>query len=170
MSQTTLQKELQEKLMNAKPEKQHNWLQKFVGDWTFETEAQPGHPATKGTERVRSIGGLWIVAEGQGPMPSGEPATTIMTIGYDTQKKRYVGTFIGSMMTYMWPYDGELDAAERTLTLDSVGPSMDGDGTMVPYQDIFEFKDNNTRVLTARTRGKDGTWQPVMTAVYKRKG
>src|SRR5687768_1217309 len=98
MSQTTLQKELQEKLMNAKPEKQHKWLQKFVGDWTFETEAQPGHPGTKGTERVRSIGGLWIVAEGQGPMPSGEPATTIMTIGYDTQKKRYVGTFIGSMM------------------------------------------------------------------------
>ena len=64
---------------------------------------------------------------------------------------------------------GELDATERILALDSVGPSMDGDGTMVPYQDIIEFKDGNTRVLTARTRGKGGAWEPVMKAVYRRK-
>ena len=54
-------------------------------------------------------------------MPSGDRPRTIMTIEYDARKKRYVGTVDRSMMTYMWPYDGELDAAERTLTLDSVG-------------------------------------------------
>jgi hypothetical protein len=169
MSQTTLQKEQQEKLMNAKPEKEHEWLEKFLGDWTFETEAQSAHPASKGTERVRSIGGIWVVAEGQGPMPDGTPATTIMTLGYDTQRKRYVGTWLGSMMTYLWPYEGQVDSTGRILTLDSVGPSMEGDGTTAPYQDVFEFKDDNTRVLTARTKGKDGTWKPVMTAVYRRK-
>jgi Protein of unknown function (DUF1579) len=31
-------------------------------------------------------------------------------------KKRFVGTWIGSMMTYMWVYDGELDRSERVLT------------------------------------------------------
>lgn len=46
------------------------WLQKLVGEWTCETEVtmgsdQPVEKAT-GTEQVRSIGGLWVLAEGQG--------------------------------------------------------------------------------------------------------
>jgi hypothetical protein len=169
MSQTTVQNEQQQQLMNAKPGKEHEWLEKLVGEWTFETQASPGQPAAKGTEHVRSLGGLWFLAEGQGPMPNGEQATTFMTLGYDPAKSRYVGTWIGSMMTHLWPYEGELDATGRILTLNSLGPSMDGDGTMAPYQDVIEFKDDNTRVLTARTKGKDGTWKPVMSVVYKRK-
>ena len=37
----------------------------------------------------------------------------IMTLGYDPQKKRFVGTLIGSMMTHLWVYDGALDAGRR---------------------------------------------------------
>lgn len=91
--------------MNAKPQKEHEWLHKLVGDWTYETVAppEPGKPATKatGAESVRSLGGLWVLAEGRGDMPGGAPAKTLMTLGYDTDKKRYVGTWIGSMMTYL---------------------------------------------------------------------
>ena len=43
--------------------------------------------------------------------------TTLMTLGYDPRKKRFVGTFVGSMMTNLWIYDGELDKDERVLTL-----------------------------------------------------
>jgi len=53
---------------------------------------------TKGTEVVRSLGGLWIVSEGEGEMPDGGTGKTVMTLGYDPQNNRYVGTFIGSMM------------------------------------------------------------------------
>jgi Protein of unknown function (DUF1579) len=78
--------------MNAKPQKEHEWLHKLVGDWTYETDAppEPGKPATKatGTESVRSLGGLWVLAEGRGVMPGGGPATTLMTLGYDTEKNR----------------------------------------------------------------------------------
>ena len=49
-------------MMHAKPQKQHQWLENLLGDWTYETEApaQAGQPASKatGTETVRSIGGL----------------------------------------------------------------------------------------------------------------
>ena len=113
--------------MDMEPQKEHQWLQKFVGEWTYESEAQegPDTPAEKmiGTETVRSLGGFWIVAEGQGSMPGGEVGTTMMTVGYDPQKQRYVGTYIGSMMSYLWVYDGELDADERVLTLAADGPA-----------------------------------------------
>ena len=62
-------------------------------------------------------------------MPGGGPATTLMTLGYDPEKKRFVGTWIGSMMTHLWIYDGALDAAGKVLTLDAEGPSFAGDGT-----------------------------------------
>lgn len=157
-------------MMVAKPERQHRWLEKLVGEWTYEASAEQSESRTRGTESVRSIGGLWIQAEGQGEMPGGAGlATSVMTLGYDTLKKRFVGTWIGSMMTYMWVYDGELDAAERVLTLNSEGPSMADDGTMASYQDVIEFKSDNHRTLTGRVRTPEGTWQSFMTVDYRRK-
>ena len=123
--------------MNEQPQKEHQFLQNLAGEWPYagEAPADPGKEPMKwqGTESVRSIGGMWILAEGKGEMPGGGKATTIMTLGYDPRKKRYVGTFIGSMMTHLWLYDGALDAGEKVLTLDSEGPSMAGDGRMVHW-------------------------------------
>ncbi len=160
--------------MKAEPQKEHQWLQKFVGDWTYETEAsmEPGKPPEtfKGTESVRSLGGHWILAEGHGEMPGSGVETTLLTLGYDPERRRYVGTWIGSMMTYLWVYEnGTLDAAERVLTLDAEGPSMAGDGTMAKYKDVVEVKSDDHWVLTARVLGDDGTWRDLMTVNYRRK-
>ncbi|MEX2220250.1 MAG: DUF1579 domain-containing protein [Candidatus Rokuibacteriota bacterium] len=157
----------------AVPQKEHRWLEKLVGEWTSEGEATmaPGKPPEKfkGTESVRSLGGLWILAEGQGEMPDGGAATTMMTLGYDPNRKRFVGTFIGSMMTHLWVYDGALDAAARVLTLEAEGPSMAAEGQMATYRDVIEFKSDDLRVLTSHVRSDDGTWQGFMTANYRRK-
>jgi len=159
--------------VQAEPQKEHQWLQQLVGEWTSEAECSmgPGQPSTKsyGTERVRMVGGLWMVGEGQGEMPGGGTATMIMTLGYDPQKKRYLGTWIGSMMTHMWHYDGEMDASGRILTLSAEGPSMAGDGTMAKYQDIIEIKSKDHRTLSSRVLGPDGTWNHFMTAHYRRR-
>ncbi|ASC72272.1 hypothetical protein XM38_032280 [Halomicronema hongdechloris C2206] len=160
--------------MLAEPQKEHRWLHKLIGEWTFEVEAimGPDQPLEKssGTESVKSLGGLWVVAEGQGDMCGGHgTATTLMTLGYDPQKQRYVGTWIGSMMTYLWVYDGELDAAERVLTLHSKGPSMSSEGKLAQYKDVIEFKSDDHRVLTSYGLGDDGQWQLFMTAHYRRR-
>jgi hypothetical protein len=118
---------------------------------------------------VRSVGGLWVVAEGSGEMPGGGPATTLITLGYDPQKQRFVGTFVGSMMTHLWIYEGALDPAANVLTLDAEGPSFSGDGTMAAYQDIVEIRSDDHRVLRSRVRGPDGTWNEFMTGHYRRK-
>lgn len=47
--------------------------------------------------------------------------TTIMTIGYDPHRQRFVGTFVASMMTHLWMYEGALDDGERVLTLETEG-------------------------------------------------
>jgi hypothetical protein len=158
--------------MKATPQQQHEWLLKLVGEWRYEADvpAQAGLSPSKvvGTETVRSLGDLWILAEGQGEMPGGGPATTLMTLGYDPAKGRFVGTWIGSMMAYLWVYDGELDPAGKLLTLKTEGPSMDGDGTMAQYLDSIEFKGDDHRVLTARVKGKDGQWKQFMTMDYRR--
>jgi hypothetical protein len=162
----------QESTMKTEPQNEHHWLQKLVGEWIYETETtmEPGTPpAFEGTESVRSLGGIWILAEGQGEMPGCGAATTMMTLGYDPQTKRYVGTWVGSMMTHLWVYDGELDAAERVLTLNAEGPAMSAEGKMAKYRDVIEFKSNDHRVLTSHVLGDDRNWHKFMTANYRRK-
>lgn len=159
--------------MNIELQNEHHWLQKLVGEWTYETEASMGadQPPEKstGTENVRSLGGLWILAEGQGEMPGCGAVTTIMTIGFNPQMQRFVGTWVGSMMSYLWVYDGELDASETTLMLYSEGPSMSGEDKMAKYKDVIEFKGDDHRVMTSHALADDGQWHQFMTVNYRRK-
>ena len=158
--------------MNAEPQKEHQWLQKLVGKWTFEGECimGPDQPPSKhtGSETVRSIGGLWTVGEGTGAGPDGGQMTSIMTLGYDPQTKRFVGTFIASMMTHLWIYNGTLDAAGKVLTLDTEGPDFSGGPNLVKYQDIIEFVSDDHRILKSQLVGPDGKWNHFMTAHYRR--
>jgi hypothetical protein len=157
--------------MHARPQREHGWLDKLIGEWAGETECSmgPDQPASKsrGTEVVRSLGGLWIVAEGEGEMPGGGTAKSVMTLGYDPQGRRYVGTFIASVMTHLWVYNGSLDAAERVLTLDTEGPDFSR-REMAKYKDVIEFVDDDHRVLTSQALGDDGNWHQFMTAHYRR--
>jgi hypothetical protein len=155
--------------MTAEPQKEHQWLQKLVGEWTYEGEAtEPGKPPQRfqGTERVRSLGELWILAWGQGEMPGGGAATTVVTLGYDPQKTRYVGTWIGSMMTHLWVYDGTLEG--NVLTLETEGPDMAGEGKMAKYKDVVDIRSDDHRLLTSHVLGEDGEWHQFMTASYRR--
>jgi hypothetical protein len=160
--------------MFAPAQKEHAWLQKLVGNWTFESECvgEPGQPNSKqhGTESVKSIGDLWIIGEGQGDMPGGGTARMMITLGFNPVRNRFVGTWVGSMMSHLWVYDGELDASGRVLTLNSEGPSFTDPTQLAKYQDIIEVISDDHRTLTSRSLGPDGSWTRFMTAHYRRKG
>jgi hypothetical protein len=160
--------------MKAEPQKEHVWLQRLVGEWSYQGECimGPGQPPsrTTGSEQVRSLGGLWSLCEGKGEMPGGGEATTLLTLGFDPKRSKFVGTFMASMMTHLWVYEGSLDATGRVLTLDTEGPSFTPNGGMARYQDIVEFEDDDRRTLKSRVLGDDGKWGPFfMTARYQRK-
>ena len=154
------------------PQREHAWLHRIVGEWTCEGEAVmgPDQPPTKwkATETVRSLGGLWVICEGVGEMPGGGESRSVMTLGYNPAKGRFAGSFVASMMTHMWVYDGELNG--DVLTLHTEGPSMapGGAGT-AKYKDIVEIKSDDERTLTSVMQGADGKWCQFMSAVYRRK-
>lgn len=156
------------------PQEQHRWLQKLVGEWTYEVEpsAESAEPQANpgGTESVRSIGGLWIQGEGRGQMTGGgDEHTSLMTLGFDPQKNRFVGTWIGSMMTYLWVYDGWLDESGKVLTLESDGPKFDGTEGLAKYRDVIEFVSDDHRTLSGTLQGADGEWTVFMKTHYRRK-
>ena len=159
--------------MNAKPQEQHQWLHKLLGEWDTEAEADcgPGQPVhkTQGRESVRSVGGLWVQCEGAGEMPGGGNATMLMTLGFDPKRQVFVGTWIGSMMTHLWVYEGRLDAAQKVLTLEAEGPSFTEEGKTAKYRDVIEIVSPDHRMLTSHLLNPDGSWTQFMTAHYRRR-
>ena len=158
--------------MQSEPQKEHAWFKQLVGEWTMQGEAVmgPDQPPmkSKGVESVSMLGDCWMVAEGEAEMPDGQKGKMIMTLGYDPRKKRYVGTWVGSMMDHMWVYDGEMDAAGTTLTLAAEGPDFTDPTKTTTFHDIISFADG-VRTLTARFLGPDGQWNEMMKSIYTRK-
>ncbi|GAA0843179.1 DUF1579 domain-containing protein [Cupriavidus pauculus] len=156
---------------------EHRWLHKLVGKWIGEGEAQmgPDTPAQawKIPEEVSQIGDLWVQGRSEGDFPGCAAATTVMTLGYDPSRKHFVGTFVGSMMTHMWIYEGDLEADGKTLTMRADGPSFTPDGNIVEgkmakYRDVVAFEDDDTRTLTSFMQTDDGQWMQIMQARYRR--
>jgi Protein of unknown function (DUF1579) len=159
--------------MKTEPQKEHAWLLKLCGDWTSKGEMtmQPGQPGEtwETNEQVRSLGDVWVQCEGKGEMKDGSVATTIMTLGYDTQTKEFVGNFVASMMTHMWIYEGALDADEKVLTLNTEGPDFSAPGKYAKYKDVIAIESDDHRTLTSYMQNDDGQWHQVVRADYWRK-
>jgi hypothetical protein len=159
-------------MVAAEPQKEHRWLMQMLGEWTMDGEMtmKPGDAPEKftGTASVTAMGELWTLARGEMPTPDGTH-TSLTTLGYDPQKKRFVGSFISSMMTNLWVYEGTLDAAGKTVTMDTEGPDFKTEGKLVKYQDLYEIRSPDHWILSSRMPGEDGKWNTFMTANYRRK-
>lgn len=161
---------------HAKPQKEHAFLQKLVGEWEMvsgsqgcDAEEKESQPPGRWSETVRSLAGLWIIGEGSGDMPGGGTATTVITLGYDPDEGHYVGSWIGSMMSRQWVYKGWLEADGKTLTLEAQGPAMDGSGTMAVYHDVLILHDDNNRSFSGSVRQPDGSFKVFMTSEFRRR-
>lgn len=152
----------------------HEWLGRLAGEWTYASEAAaaPGEPPATdaGTERVRPLGGGWLVCEGRSDAPDGGLGATLMTLGYDPTKRRVVGTFVAASIPHLWVYDGELEPAADVLTLETEGPGLTGDGETSRYRDTIAFRGDGRRVHTSHVLGADGRWLAFMTTEYQRNG
>lgn len=154
-----------------KPTKQHELLSQFAGKWhvTTETVAMPGMEAMKceGTETSQMIGGFWLNSRIEATMV-GMPMTSILTIGYDPEKKQYVGTFVCSADSTLWKYEGEMDESGKKLTLLTEGPNPMSPGQTAKYREVLELKDQDHKVFTSYLQTEKGKWNKFVTMEYVR--
>ena len=149
---------------------QHEWLQQLVGEWNVSSAIEEsGEDSTtwESKESIRSIGGLWIVAEGTADN-DGQPFASLMTLGYDPNKEAFVGTWIDSLQTTMWSYVGHLDASRRVLTLEAEGPSFEDPSKTARYRDQIELVSTDLKRTTSAVLGKDGAWTTFMAVEARR--
>ena len=155
------------------PTKEHEWLHRFVGDWEADVEVfmEPGKPPikSKSTEVARTVGGFWVLAQGTGDA-AGTPYHSVLTLGYDPEKKKYVGTWIDSMTSTLWKYDGTVDASGNILTLETEGPWPGKPGQITKFKEVTEFKSDDHRVFTSSILAENGQWMTIVTVdSHKRK-
>mgnify|MGYP003129388814 FL=1 len=154
--------------MNFEPGQEHAWLDQLVGDWSYTASAPQCGAMPPGRETVRSVGGFWNVGEGSGTAPDGTPVTSLITLGYDTRLTSFVGSWVGSMMPYMFVYEGTLDRTANTLTLDCQGPDFSDPTKSASYREVVTVLDGTTRTFVSYMEAADGTWTEIMNARYQR--
>ena len=157
----------------AKPQTEHEWLQRLVGAWTASMPPPPEAPADapppEWTERVRSLQGLWVVGESDGEMPGMGPVSNVITLGYDPAKQTFVGTFVSSMMPNLWVYEGALEEDGTALALLTEGPDFEDATKTSRYREVIAFQDPDRRTFTSSVATEDGGWREIMRVEYRRK-
>jgi hypothetical protein len=155
-----------------KPVKEHELLQQFAGDWTVkaDTVAAPGQeaPACEGTESAQVIGGFWLVGNSH-LSTQGTSVNNLLTIGYDPETKKYVGTFVCSMGSTLWHYQGTMDATGKKLTLETEGQSCIDLSKKANYREILELKDPDHKTFTSYIQDDQGDWVKLVEMDYRRK-
>lgn len=164
--QETAQEEGQEWSMKVEPTPEHLWLQQFLGEW--EAEAGEGG-CGGGAINFRSLGQAWLVGDGVMDMPDGDKGYSQITLGFNPDAGRFVGSWVGSMMTHHWVYDGYLDEAKKVLSLESTGPSWTEPGKMIPYKDVITVISDDHHTLSGNLQKEDGSWEQFMVTHYRRK-
>lgn len=155
-----------------KPIAQHQWLQQFVGHWTSDNEIfmEPGKPAmhTKGTETIRPVGGFWTLSEVKSTMGK-QPFNGVMTLGYSPEKQKYIGTWVDSMTSHMWQYEGTVDSTGKVLTLYSEGACPMRPNTISRFKETIELVNKDHKVFKSFIQLDDGQWMPLMSSQAHRK-
>lgn len=101
--------------------------------------------------------------------PDNSPMHSLVSLGFDPVRGKFVGSCIASCMTHHWLYEGSLDADRRILTLDAEGPSFVGDGSMAKYQDIIEVVDQDTYLFSSQILDSNGHWVKFMSGKHTRR-
>lgn len=154
-----------------KPDKEHEWLQKaLVGSWEGEGQCmiEPGKTVKcKGTETCKAVGSYWVVSDIKGEF-SGTQMTGVMTLGYDSNRKVFIGSWIDSTSGHLYKYTGSIDSAGKVLTLESEGPNPKEPDMMMKMKDVITFKSDTEK--EAKSYVQDGDkWIECMTMTSKKK-
>ncbi len=155
----------------ATPGEPHKMLANLAGSWTTRTRAwmDPDKPPMEGTgacEQKMLLDGRYLQQEYTGEM-MGSPFTGINLIGYDNHTKKYVSTWIDSMSTGIYYFEGTSSADGKTITQES---SYDDPvrGPMV-WRSLTRIVSDNTLEYEMYLTPKGGKEEKMMEMTVTRK-
>ena len=136
----------------APPTAEHKILATEEGTWDATVKSYFGGPnaeptVSKGTEvNTMLAGGLWLVSKFDGEF-AGAKFEGRGQFGYDSNKGKYVGTWIDSMSPHMSLLEGSYDPATKTMTYTGEGVGPDGKSKYTQRM-VTTTKEDGSRVFT----------------------
>ena len=155
----------------ATPGAPHKRLASLAGSWTTKTRAwmEPDKPPMEGTgicEQKMLLDGRYLQQEYTGEM-MGSMFTGINVIGYDNYTKKYVSTWIDSMSTGIYCFEGTASANGKTIT-QKTSYNDPVRGPMV-WRSVVRIVDSNTLKYEMYLTPKRGKEEKMMELTVSRK-
>lgn len=154
----------------ATPGDAHKKLGPMVGTFTasIKTWMQPGQPPleTSGvSENTWALDGRWVEQRYNGTF-MGMPFKGIGYTGYDNIKKKYVGTWMDNMSTWVMSSTGTAEGNAYTFTSTMDDPVT---GKPSPIKQKVTVVDDDHHTMEMWSTAPDGSMYKVMEIAYSRK-
>ena len=155
----------------AIPGEPHKLLASMAGNWATKTKSwmDPSKPPMESTgscEQKMLLDGRFLQQECTGDM-MGQPFTGIGVSGYDNHTKKYVSTWMDSMGTGIYFFEGSASADGKTITQESAyDDPIEGH---MKLRGVTKIVDNNTQIFEMYGTGKSGNEAKMMEITYTRK-
>lgn len=111
------------------PTKEHQQILAGVGDWegSITLFGIPGVEPTPvpAKEKITGIGGFWVISDFTSEF-MGQPYHGSGHVGYDADKKKFIGTWVDGMSSYLSVMEGEYDESKKALVMRWKAPDMTG--------------------------------------------
>ena len=155
----------------ATPGKPHEMLASMAGSWHTHTTAymDPREPSveSEGTcEGEMVLGGRYLREEFHGDM-MGMPFDGIAYTGFDNHTQKFVSTWIDSMSTGIFRFEGRADTEGRTITQECrYNDPIKGPMTM---RSVTRIVDHDTHEFEMYGIDRSGNEEKMMEITYTRK-
>ena len=160
-----------EQLMEAyaKPGKEHERLQKMVGEWDVAVKSYeaPDKPVeSKAVAKMETmLEGRFLRQTFEGEF-GGRKFTGVGITGYDNAQQKYTGVWIDNMGTGIMHLSGEYDEATKTTTETGVAATPLGEMT---FRMVTKEVNDDKFTFTMHMALPDGNEQLMMESTYTRK-
>ncbi len=146
-------------------------LHNCAGTWDMEMShfmCGPEPMQGKGVETVVMFGDFWLLAEVESEA-MGQPFRGHCVTGYDMIKKKYVSVWVDTMAPYAMNFEGNLNAARDTMTLECTMPDPMMGGAMAHYVIVDRWTGPDTREWSMVQHSAMGEMKMMETKYRRRK-
>jgi Protein of unknown function (DUF1579) len=170
-SQADMQKMMETYTKLATPGPQHTQMAGMAGTWTTKTKSwmdpsQPPMESTGTCEQKVLLDGRFLQQECTGDM-MGQKFNGIGLMAYDNFTKKYKATWMDSMGTGLYVFEGTSSPDGKTINMTSNWDDpMEGP---MKARTVTKIIDNNTQVFEMYGTGKLGKEMKMMEMTYTRK-